>query len=286
MKPTLKDKCYGLRHNLRHHPRQSLTHGFAVFGVQLALVKGVTHFLPDIKIEGGLPLAIIISISIIAGLCRMWKTSSVVIKVATTDTKIEVLFGDLFAQEGLRGIGMTEYFESELGVPVSEISLHGQFLQQFSKGENKDFDEQLTKQLDGVPSKDVKKTTGKTKSYPIGTTALIECNGNKYIVFAFAEADPKTCKASSDFSKMEIAMRGLWKKARDEAGGHPLNIPLVGSGLSGVGLPARELLNLMILSAITETKLLKITRTIRIILHRDQFGEIDLRETKKYWEDS
>lgn len=215
----------------------------------------------------------------------MWKISNTVIKVPTTDTKIEVLFGSLFAQEGLRGIGMTRYFESELGAPVSEISLHGQFLQQFSKGETKGFDEQLKKQLGGVSSEDVKKTTGKTKSYPIGTTALIECKRDKYIVFAFAEADPKTCKASSDLNKWEIAMRELWTRARIESGGHPLNIPLIGSGLSGIGLPARELLNLIVLSAITETKLRKITQTIRIILHRDQFEEIDLRKTKKYWED-
>jgi len=283
MKPTLKDKYCGLWHNLRH-PQQGLTHGFAAFGFQMILVKAVTHFLPDIRIEGVLPITIISLISIAYGACRMWKISSAVIKVPTTDTKIEVLFGNLFAQEGLRGIGMTRYFESEIGTPVSEISLHGQFLQQFSKDRTKGFDEQLAEQLEGVPSEDVEKITGKTKPYPIGTTALIECKGDKYIVFAFAEADQKTCKASSDLNKMGIAMRGLWARARIEAGGHPLNIPLIGSGLSGIGLPARELLNLIILSVITETKLRKITQTVRIILHRDQFEGIDLRETKKYWE--
>jgi hypothetical protein len=53
--------------------------------------------------------------------------------------------------------------------------------------------------------------------------------------------------------------------------------------LSGLGLPTRDLLNLIILSAITETKAKQITHTIRIVLHRDRFDELDLREVQKHW---
>ena len=182
---------------------------------------------------------------------------------------------------------MTEFFESEIGDPVSENSLHGLFLNKYFGGGIGGFDSQLNQQLKGVGSVNVgtKKTVGKTKAYPIGTTACVTVGKDKYILFALAEADRKTCKAASDAAKMWVAMHGLWQKARIEAGGHPLNIPLIGSGLSGIGLPSRELLNLIILSAITETKVTQITRRIRIILHLDQFEEINLRDVKKYWEE-
>jgi hypothetical protein len=206
-------------------------------------------------------------------------------KIATTNTKIEVFFGDLFEQPGLRSISVTEFFESELGVPVSEKSLQGLFFKRCFGVGVKDFDKQLKDELKGVPSEEVVKRLGKTKKFPIGTTALIEVTGDKYIVFALAETDPETCKADSDVTKMWIALHCLWQRARIEAGGHPLNVALIGSGLSGIGLPSRDLLNLIILSAITETKENRITEVIRIVLHPDRFEEIDLRDVKKHWEE-
>ncbi len=269
---------------LLRHPWQIIFHAFVAFSVLWTLIEGVTHFLPDMKIEGGYELTFVIIISVVYSLIRNRKLSNIVIKVATTNTKIDILFGDLFIQQGLRGIGVTEYFESEIGDPVSEKSLHGVLLKKCFETKT-EFDEQLMQHLDGIPAQDVNdKTVGKAKSYPIGTTAPIQVNGDKYIVFAFSKADPKTCKAYSDVAKMWDGMHGLWQRARNEAGGNPLNIPLIGSGLSGIGLPARELLNLIILSVITETQKKQITQTIRIILHWDQFDEVELQEVKKYWE--
>ena len=75
---------------------------------------------------------------------------------------------------------------------------------------------------------------------------------------------------------MWVALNSLWQRVRIESGGHAVNLPLVGSGLSGLGLPTRDLLNLIILSAITETKAREVTQGIRIVLRRDRFD----RETQ------
>ena len=285
MKPTKKAKCYALWCGLRRHPWLISLDAFAAFSVFWTLTQGITHFL-GVKIEGGYNLTAIVLVSLAFGLNRFWKPSRIAIKVAATNTRIEVLFGDIFSEKGLRGIGVTEFFESELGVPVSEKSLHGLFLQKCFGGGSEDFNKQLEQQLKESNFEEVdKKDAGKTKAYPIGTTACVKVGKDKYILFALAEADRETCKAASDVAKMWVAMHGLWQKTRIEAGGHPLNIPLIGSGLSGIGLPSRELLNLIILSAITETKVKQITRRIRIVLHLDQFEEINLRDVKKYWEE-
>lgn len=285
MTPTKKIKCRDAWCGLRRHPLRSLTYAFAAFSVLWTLTEGVTHFLPGVTIEGGYALTIIILVSIGFGLNRYWKPSSIVIKVKTTNTKIEVLFGDLFSQTGVRGISVTEFFESELGAPVSETSLHGLFLKKCFGGGVKNFDKQLKDQLKDVEFEDTQKAIGKKRKFPIGTTALINVDGDKYICVAIAVADLATCKAKSDVTNMWVAMHGLWQRARNEAGGHPLNVPLIGSGLSGIGLPARDLLNLIILSAITETKANRITEVIRIILHPDRFEELDLRDVKQHWEE-
>jgi len=285
MTPTNKTKCQDLLRGLRSHPWRILTYSFAAFSVLWTLTDGITHFLPGVKIEGGYALSLIILASIAYGLNRFWKPSRIVIKVATTNTKIEVLFGDLFAQNGLRGIGVTDFFESELGSPVSETSLHGLFLKKCFGGGATDFDRQIKEELKDITFEQVVKSDGKKKRFPIGTTAEINVDDEKYIVFALAATDPETCKAKSDVTKMWIALHSLWQRGRIEAGGHPLNVPLIGSGLSGIGLPSRDLLNLIILSAITETKSNRITEVIRIVLHPDRFEEIDLRDVKKHWKE-
>lgn len=286
MKPTKKTKLQDLWAGMRRHPWRTLVVAFAAFSVLWTLTEAITHFLPGVKIEGGYALTIIIIASILYSPNRIWKPSRVSIKVATTNTVIDVIFGDLFAQEGLKAVAVTEFFESKLGLPVSEKSLHGVFLKKFFGGGVQAFDKQVNEQLKGFQSTPVNKSEGKSKSFPIGTTALIQIDGEPFIVFALSKAEHDTCKAFSDVTMMWTAMHKLWERARVEAGGHPLNLPLIGSGLSGIGLPTRDLLNLVILSAITETKARQITQRIRIILHPERFEEIDLRDVKQHWEEN
>jgi hypothetical protein len=137
--------------------------------------------------------------------------------------------------------------------------------------------------LKDIVSEEVTKVEGKSRRYPIGTTALVTVNQDRYVVFALAKADPSTCKVYLDVNMMWGALHELWGRLRIECNGHAVNLPLVGSGSAGLGLPARDLLNLIILSAITETKLKEVTQRIRIVLHRVWFDNFDLRDVRQYW---
>lgn len=276
-----------LGRGIRRHPWKAAQYIFTCFSVLFTLVKAITHFIPSIKIEGPIPLTAAILVSFVYGLGKVWKPSKVEICIANCNSTIEIIFGDLFEQDGIRAITVSEFFDSELGKPVSDKSVHGIFLKKCFGGYQESFDKQVEDQLKNVePEADVAaKVAGKTKSYPIGTTALLTVNEDRYVLFAFAKTDPATCKAYSDVTMMWVALHHLWGRVRIESGGHPVNLPLVGSGLSGLGLPTRDLLNLIILSAITETKSKEITQRIRIVLHRDRFDSLDLRDVKKHWEE-
>ena len=277
---SLVNLCYGVS----GHPWKALKHAFTCFSVLFTIIRAITHFIPAIKIEGYLPFGLALAISIVYAAVQGWKPSSVDIALANSNTVIEVIFGDIFQQDGLRAVAVNEFFDSKLGKPVSEKSVHGIFLQKCFGGHPESFDKQIDQQLAGINGAKVKKVEGKSKSYPIGTTALLTVNRNRYLAFAFAKTDPNTCKAFSDVSTMMTALHGLWQSARNESGGHAVNLPLVGSGLSGIGLPTRDLLNLIILSAITETKVREVTQRIRIVLHRDRFDDLDLRDVQEHWE--
>jgi hypothetical protein len=278
-------KFKDLWRGVSRHPWRTSGYVFTAFSVLFTLIRGLTHFIPGVKIEGAVPFAIVILVSLGFGLKKVWKPSSAEIKIANTNTTIEVLFGDIFRLDGIRAFAVSEFFDSKLGRPVSDRSLHGIFLKRCFGGHPESFDKQVNEQLREVTCTDVAKKEGKTKRYPIGTSALIAVDQDRYLAFAFGKADPDTCKAYSDVNMMWVALHQLWQRARIESGGYPLNLPLVGSGLSGLGLPTRDLLNLIILSAITETKAKEITGKIRIVLHRDRFEELDLREVQAHWKE-
>lgn len=273
-----------LGRGIANQPGQLGKHVFTSFSMMFTVVKALAHFFPAYKFEGSTHLSILIVVSVLYGLNKIWKPSCVEIKVSTCNTVIEIVFGDLFKQDGIRVIAVNEFFDSKLGKPVSDRSLHGIFLKKCFGGHPEAFDAQVSTELTRVHSTHVPKVDGKEMCYSIGTTALITVNTDKYIVFAFAKTEPNTCKAYSDVELMWKSLHALWQRTRIEAGGHPVNLPLVGSGLSGLGLPTRDLLNLLLLSAITETKARQITQTIRVVLHQSRFKDIDLRDVKKYWE--
>ena len=278
---SLKDLWRGVRRS----PLKAAGYAFTSFSVIFTVVKAVTHFVPGIKIEGGFALFGVIVLSLILGLKKVWKPSKISMPIANSNTCFEIIFGDIFDQDGLRVISVSEYFDSKFGRPVSEKSLHGIFLQKCFGGHPESFDRLVDEELRGIAFEVTSKAEGKNKAYPIGTTALIGVNEDLYLLSVLAKADPQTCKAYSDVTMMWAALDALWERTRVEAGGNPVNLPLIGSGLSGLGLPTRDLLNLLILSAITATKEKEVTQKIRVVLHRDRFDDLDLRDVKKYWEE-
>lgn len=267
------------------HPLKTINYTFVAFSVMWTLTEGLNYFVSGINIKGLGALGAIILISIGYAFRQVWKPCKIEIKVSNSNTIIEVVFGDLFQQDGIRAIAVNDFFDSKLGRPVSDTSLHGIFLKKCFGGHPEPFDKEVNEQLKSIESIECEKVEGKTKSFPIGSSVLIPVNNDRYLAFAFAKTDPKTCKAYSNVTMLWDSLYQLWQRARVESGGYPLNLPLVGSGLSGLGLPTHDLLNLIILSAITETKAKPVTQRIRIILSKDRFEDIDLRDVKQHWEE-
>jgi len=186
-------------------------------------------------------------------------------------------------EDGFRAIAVNEFFDSEIGLPVSEKSLHGIFLSKCFGGHRQAFNHIVEEELKDSPRENVTRPQGKLRRYPIGTTATIPVNKDRYLCFALTKTEIDTCKANADVPTLWSALNGLWQKARISLGGSALVLPLVGSGLSGIGLPTSELLDLIILSVITESKRRQITTCVRIILKPDFYDDVDLKEVKQHW---
>lgn len=273
----------GILLGIKKYPLKTFVYFFASFSVLWTLVEGVTYFIPSLDLRGIQSLIIVFFIGIAYSACMIRRPSRVCFSIGHSNTSIQIKFSDLFSERGYKAIAVNEFFDSEIGLPVSEKSLHGIFISKCFGGHQQAFDQIVSQELSSIPSKNETRPQGKTEKYPIGTTAIIPVNNNKYFCFALCETDIQTCKASADVPMLWRALDGLYEKARVSLGGNALVLPLVGSGLSGIGLPARDLLDLIILSLITATKRYQITYQIKIILTPDRFEEIDLGEVERYW---
>ncbi|PHS26532.1 MAG: hypothetical protein COA83_02315 [Methylophaga sp.] len=221
--------------------------------------------------------------TMLANQAKLADSCHISIKVNTSDTTLNIYYGDIFEQKGYTAISVNEYFDSELGEPVSEHTLHGMVIKKYFGGHPESFDSAVQTDLQNYSYEEVERTRGNKKKYSIGTTAKVTANEHKFLLFALSYTDIQTLKASSDLSTMIIALHGLFKRSRESTGGEKLNIPLIGSGISGVGLPATQLLQLIILSIIDETKKKQICKVIDLVLHKSRFDEIDLETIKRQW---
>ena len=273
----------GILIGIRHNPFRAFIYWFASFSVLLTLIEGFNFFVPLRNLQGPTSLIVVVVIGAIYAAVTIWRPSKIKIPIHHTNTQLEIKFGDLFKEDGYRVIGVSEFFESEIGIPVSAKSLHGVFLTKCFKDRIQTFDKVINNELKNVSSEIVSKPQGKTRRYPIGTTATVPIDNDHYLCFALTKTEIVSCKVNSDVPILWEALSGLWHNARISLGGSALVLPLVGSGLSGIGLPSKDLLNLIILSVITETKHKQITTCVRIILTVDLYDEVDLREVQRHW---
>jgi hypothetical protein len=220
--------------------------------------------------------------SLIIALIKTFPKKSISIELKNTNTVIHIKFGNLFEQEGVIAIAVNDYFDSEIGKPVSEKSIHGFFIMNILGGKYEIFDEGVDKSLSNVAFIEQSRDLGKTKKYPIGSTACIEFGGKKYLMFAMSKTN-NLYEAHTNPSLLFEALEGLLAKARSECNGHDFNLPLIGTGMSRSGIPTKYIIELLLISILTITKQSEITKHINIIIEASKFEQIDLNEIKRKW---
>ncbi len=267
----------------KRHPWRFFASIFLSYSVFWTIVESTTSFFKALSLEGVVPYLVMLGASVVIGVYRSIQPREIKVRIKNTDTVVTVSFGDLFASHCHKVIPVNEFFDSKLGEPVSRLSIHGVFISQCFGGHGVSLDTLVDESLKNTPFDAVQRPEGRQKRYAIGTTAVVPVNEDRYFLVALSKTDLNTLKASADIPELWTALVGLWKQVRISAGGHPVATPLLGGGLSGVGLPGTQLLQLMLLSIVSETKKRKITKNIRIILANDRFDEINLETIKNNW---
>jgi hypothetical protein len=222
-------------------------------------------------------------LSLLISLFVIYPSKKVQFELKNTNTKVEITFGDLFETDGHKVIAVSEYFDSKIGKPVSPRSLHGIFLEKILEGHIEILDNAVNNQLRDKVTEEVNRVDGKNLKYELGTTITISYKQSLYFLFALSVSDFE-CNVYSYPSLMLKALDGLWEKVRLEGNGIDINLPLIGNGLSRVGIPPNQLLQLMLISLLKSAKERDLCSTVRIVLSEDIFDKIDLEMIKSIWQ--
>lgn len=260
----------------KRHPIRWLAESIVVYGFGWSLLEPAFGFL-GVETLGSTKYGFLVAASLAIGGYRSMPTIHVECPLPASNTILAIQFGDLFLTPGLRAIPVNEFFDSQLGIQVSPKSLHGQLLSRGFGGHPDAFDRQVTAGLQGKPSGQVDRTSGKVHCYAIGTSVEVTASDGRYLLFALAHTDTATLKAFADISDLWQALGGLWKSARTASNGDPIVVPLAGGGISGVGLPPQHLLSFLVMSAVEATKRERIADRIVIVLPPALFEQVRLR---------
>jgi hypothetical protein len=254
---------------------KNLINVLAFSATLLSIVLGL--FLPsNVSIKQKLLYFIIFIISnILLALIISLPKRKVELKIGQKINLI-VTFRDIFECDGNIVIPFNEYFDTKVDDDIiSSNTLHGKFIKEVFGGNVDELDQKIEQALSDVNSNyNESRSVGKRRKYPIGTALKIEKGGKYYILFAFTKFDEHN-KAYCSNIEYNNGLNALFDFLHKNSQGLPVNLPLIGSGPSGVNLSKQRLLEHLI-RIIELNDYLTISGGINICLHNSLKSEINL----------
>jgi len=196
----------------------------------------------------------------------------------TKKVKTNIFFGNLFDSKTNIVIPVNEYFDILVDDKIiTKSSLHGTFINTIFGSNVEKLNEIIKKQLIGINGiQNTNREKGNKIKYPIGTTILVEFNGKRYFLVALSCFDDynKAYVSNKDYHQViYLLLQSIHRFSQ----GEPVNIPLIGSGQSGVKLSKQEILEYLIFSIKMHDEL-TVSGGINIILYESSRDELDLNK--------
>ncbi len=276
--------------SIKNNPAGLVSSIFLTYSVLWTILEPTISFLDTAKVffSGWTKFIVFLIISVLIGVFIHLRPINIHIRIR--NSVVIITFGDLFNFDDYKAIPISRFM---LETDVMAASLQSVLIRKFLEDEGTRgltlYEEQLKNALAKSKFDEINHSGSSIleKFYPLGTTAKVTRKVEKYLLFALTKTEKQGYIEADNCSVTDLweTMRLFWKNARIHARGESINIPLVGSGVSGIELPPQRILELNLLSifnSIIEDGQIT-TNEIRIILHNRLFDEIDLRQLKSLW---
>lgn len=222
--------------------------------------------------------------SILYGLIRAWPRP-IETSFEAPRTKIRLVRGDLFSQDGHLVIGAPDTFD--VAPPhIAPDSVQGQLLSRVFEGDVEALDAAIGEALpkSAVPAPILEKL-GKASRYPLGTVVTLKRPMRSYFLVAYSTMDSRsTASSSSDI--MWNSLSSLWKEVRAESNGRRVNIPMIGGGQSKLSpiLPAQDAVRFIALSFMLASRSSKVCDELVIVALPGEYEKLDHMELQAFFD--
>lgn len=218
----------------------------------------------------------------LAGMCllalaiagwRVRRHRRVKIEVPDSTATITVCGGDLLAFPNHILVPVSEYFDSEIGSRVSRESIHGKCISQLFNGDEEVF---RTKVDTALANEKGTKEKNRGTRYPVGTVARVEHRDRILFLVALTRIDKKTDKAKASLDELYTAWSSAWRAIREHGNRRPVAVPVMGTGLSNVGLGLEDgiRLALLVLNGVSHGG--RVADEVTIMVRQDLTRRVDL----------
>ncbi|WP_343652298.1 macro domain-containing protein [Stenotrophomonas sp.] len=201
------------------------------------------------------------------------------INIEIEGSKVSIVEGDIFKQEGLKAIAFNEYLDTQVdNVVISKASLNGKFIESELKGDvavldahiaNFPFDDE-----DVVEAK-VQRLVGKMTRYRLGTI----CVYNDYLLTAFARFDVNN-RASLTMPEYLEFLINFWDKVNKVYAQQSVSTTIFGSGITRIkghrAISDEDLLKIMLWTFRISEMRFKHPAKLTIVIHADKIDQINL----------
>lgn len=234
-----------------------------------------------IRITIGIAYIVFLLITFLVMLYRANRETSKKLHINGTD--VEIVFGDIFSQNGIKVIAFNEYFDTQVDNRIiSETSLNGQYILHHSDGQ-KYIDTVIDKEKhleDAIVERNAfRKQGGKQIKYRLGTICPID----DYFLLALTHFDDEN-KATISVEDYISCLMHMWSEIDTYYAGRPVSLTLLGSGITRFNdaeITPQELLQYLVMTFKASKVKFNNTSSLTIVLNEKVKDEINLYDIKE-----
>lgn len=207
------------------------------------------------------------------------------VKININNSQLHIKVGDIFSEEGLKVIGVNEYFDNTVdNIIISENSLHGLYIRNYYIDDISNIDKRIE-----ADSRLMKLRTeynegrerGKKQKYKLGSIFV----DGEYLLTAFSKFDNEN-RAFLYMNDYINFLLNFWNELDVIYSGRSVIIPLFGSGITRFKeydhILDQELLELLIWSFKLSRIKFKYPAKATIVIHESKADKINFSKLKQW----
>lgn len=254
---------------------------FSVLAIIVSLLITFVDFSQRIRI--GIGIGLILACIIIYCAMYFFANKEKTKKLFINDTNINIIYGNLFEQVGIKVIAFNEYFDTIVDNKIiSKASLNGLFMNNYSGGTeviNNCIDRNQSIKKNIVETNCTREYGGKTTKYRLGSIVPVD----DYFLLAFTHFDDQN-RAFLPVDEYIDCLMHMWDELDTLYGGRPLCIPLLGNGITRFNntvIPPQELLQNILWTFRASRKKFNNTSSLTIVLDENNKSNTNLYKIGK-----